>query len=837
MAVYELMKPALNNIDSAVFMLKYELNISEVAARLLVNRGITTPEEAREFLNPALSRLHDPYLLSGMDKAVERIKRAIASREKIIVYGDYDVDGVTSTSMLYLYFKSINADVDIYIPNRKDEGYGLHLDALQSLKEQGAGLIITVDCGISAIDEIYALKPYLDIIVTDHHNPGDIVPEAYAVINPKQPGQAYPFKDLAGVGVALKLIQAIGGTGEVEKYINLAAIGTIADVVPLTGENRILAAIGLKAINERPRPGIRALARALGYEDGTIDAGRISFGIAPCLNAPGRMSSFRKGFELLTADSLDEAIPAAEALAAENNARKEAENGIITSVFENIKHQVDPAREKVIVVCGEGWHPGVIGIAASRVVERYNRPCVLISVNDGVGTASCRSIKGFNIYEALKSCSDLLTRFGGHEQAAGLSLAAGNIDAFRKRICEYADENINEDLMLPRYFYDGPLRPEDITPDLHREIDMLAPFGFGNPVPKFLIRSASIESRRLLGKDDKHLKLALGLGQRSWDAIGFNLAALDNELQQGCEVDLLVSLKLNEWMGVSTTQFQIHSLDRSYRSQGDIEKLLEMFYDKLFNAFFAEFMYNGNVVTPEIPVTAGTGNDLVEIGIDDFCAMLRSCKFGVAVLVHTPGAARALLGGLLSHGILNDVVVRYNAPCIEDGAGRNIILLAPDTTVFPAENYHTIMVPGSEAGFAERIRRSSACVDRKHCIIKPDGMPPNDRPYHEDLDLTREQFEAFYKWLRAAKPGRNFWTGTCHLSASFKADTGHELNSFQLLLALQVFKELNFIALESGTQFIRVNCVKNPISRKLAESRMFAFHRAWLAGLIQTSNH
>ncbi|HOB19698.1 MAG TPA: single-stranded-DNA-specific exonuclease RecJ [Candidatus Atribacteria bacterium] len=834
MAVYELMSPALNNMDSTVLMLKYELAISEVAARLLVNRGITTPEEARLFLYPALSGLHDPYLLNGMDKAVERVKKAISSGEKIIVYGDYDVDGVTSTSMLYLYFRSINANSDIYIPNRKDEGYGLHLEALQALREQGAGLIITVDCGITAVDEINAMKPCLDIIVTDHHNPGETVPEAYAVINPKLPGQAYPFKDLAGVGVALKLVQALGGTAAVEEYIDLAAIGTIADVVPLTGEDRILAALGLKAVNERPRPGIKALTIALGYEDGIIDAGRVSFGIAPCLNAPGRMSSFRKGFELLTADNLDKAMPVAEALAAENNARKETENSILRSVFENIRHQTDPAREKVIVVCGEGWHPGVIGIAASRVVEQYNRPCVLISVNDGEGTASCRSIRGFNIYEALKSCRDLMTRFGGHEQAAGLSLPSANIDAFRKRICEYAEENINEDLLLPRHFYDGQLKPEDITPDLHREIEMLAPFGFGNPVPKFLIRSASVESRRLLGKDGKHLKLALGLGQRSWDAIGFNMAALDNELQLGCEVDLLASLKLNEWMGISTTQLQIHSLDRSYRSRRDLEKLLEMFYDKLFNAFFAEFMYNDNVVITE---TAGSSNTLEEISLDDFHALLESCKFGVAVLVHTPCAAQALLGYLLSHGALDKVAVRYNVPCIGDGAGRNTILLAPDMTAFPAENYHTVIVPDSETGFADRIRRFNACPDGKRFMIIADGMHLKASPYHMELELTREQFEVFYKWLRAAKPGRNYWTDTCHLSASFKADTGVELNSFQLLLALEVFKELNFIALESGTHYIRVNCVKNPKSRKLAESRIFAFHRAWLAGLIQMNNH
>ncbi|HZK35083.1 MAG TPA: single-stranded-DNA-specific exonuclease RecJ [Bacillota bacterium] len=828
MAKYELYEPALDNVDSAVMILKYELDISEVTARLLVNRGISLPNKAKVFLNPSIDQLHDPYMLNGMDRTVVRIRTAIENDEKIIVYGDYDVDGVTSVSMLHMYLRSQGARVDIYIPSRKDEGYGLHTHALSSLEREGAGLVITVDCGITAIEEVKSIQSKMDIIITDHHNPGEVLPAAYAIINPKLAGQEYPYKDLAGVGVAAKLIQALGGLRAINDYIDLVAIGTIADIVPLTGENRVLAALGLKAINENPRPGLKALITCLDLRDKLVDSGRVSFGIAPCLNAPGRMSTYRKGYELLVADRVEAAIPIARTLIDENESRKKTEAETLDSVLKCIVKQADIAHDKVLVVYGEGWHPGVIGIVASRVVERYNRPCIIISgkQDSDIGVASGRSIKDFDLFGSLDSCSDLFISFGGHEQAAGLSIQKDNIDEFRKRICVYADDHLDEEALLPRYFYDGELKSEDVSPELHREIDMLAPFGFGNPAPKFLIPTAFVESRRLIGKEENHLKLALAVGQRSWDAIGFNMADLDKELQPGCEVSLLASLKLNEWRGVSTSQLHFHSLQRNYRGIKDIDKLLSMFYQKHFNVFLTRFMYNDSRTLEK--------NDDYRVefaGLDmgDLFNQLKDSQFGLAILVNTPYAAKELLYQLMELGMYDTLAVRYNLPNNEDGAGRNTIILAPDLTRFPAENYHTIMVPDSECGLVDA--NLEIFNKKKGFKVLMGDYPGRDRSVTADLAIDREQLTILYRWLKAIVPKRNLWASTTKLSQSLKAHTGCELNSFQLLLALETFKELNFIILEAGDQYIRVNLVDNPKNRQLSESQILTFHKSWFTGL------
>jgi len=805
------------------------LGISEITAGLLVNRGITDLKSAKAFLNPDLNQLHDPFLLKDMDKAAARVRQAVLSGEKIVVYGDYDADGITSSAVLFLYLKSLGAEADVYIPSRQEEGYGLHIESLQTVLDQGASLVITVDCGISAVEEVRKFNRCMDIIITDHHTPGTELPEAYAVINPKIPGQGYPFKELAGVGVAAKLVQALGGLEAVQLYLDLISIGTIADIVPLTDENRVFAALGIKHINENPREGIYALLQALNREGKSVDAGMISYSIGPCLNAPGRMTTFRTGFDLLTSENIEQAIPLAKELVAQNELRKKTEFQILDSALDIIQKQVDLAYDRVIVVAGENWHPGVVGIVASRIVERYCRPAVVLSLNGGEATGSARSIQGFHIFEALLTCKDLLIRFGGHELAAGLSLHESNIDEFRKRICAYAEEVLPDEALVPRYFYDGTLKCDQITPNLLDEIEMLAPFGHGNPIPKFYLDSAVVESSRTVGREGNHIKLSLALGQRTWDAVGFGMSEAGKDLQQGCHVNLLASLKRNEWMGVSCTQFQIHNVKRIYHEPKDVDELLSAFYFKFFDVFFQYFMYNdydnslksAKTQVDEAPVL---------MTADDVLSALTDSLLGTAVFVNTYEHASELLKRMMEQDLLNRIPVQYHHPYSGNGLGRNTVILIPNYLKCPQQFYRFIITPEEERLFHSELNYCGTAGSRrrKRCsyVLKRAAEAVID---NKAYTLNRDQLGVIYKWLRKTIPGRNIWPDGRRLLDDLKEGSGYSWNGFQLRLALEVFKELDFISIETRDNYIRIYCNPNPASRQLSESRLMNFHGEWTA--------
>ncbi len=841
MSIYQLREPVLEDRSTAIMLLMMELGISEVTAGLLVNRGITGPEDARAFLNPSLEQLHDPFLLHDMDKAVERIKQAVVTGEKIVIYGDYDADGVTSSAVLSLYLRSLGADVDIYIPSRQDEGYGLHMESLQSIQQQGARLVITVDCGISALEEVGQFKQHMDIIITDHHTPGSELPKAYALINPKIPGQVYPFQEPAGVGVAAKLLQALGGLDGLRPYLDLIAIGTVADIVPLIDENRVFAALGIRCINEKPRPGIDALLQALNNEGKIVDANMISYSIGPCLNAPGRMTTFHAGYELLTATSLQQALPLAQESVEQNQLRKETESRILDSALEIMGQQVDLAYDRVIVIAGENWHPGVIGIVASRITERYNRPAIVLSLDGDEATGSARSIQGFHMYESLYSCRDLLIRFGGHKMAAGLTIHKSKIDEFRKKICAHAEQVLDEEVLIPRYFYDGQIRHEQITPSLLNEIDMLAPFGCGNPVPRFYLPSAVVESSRLIGKQSNHIKLALKLGQRSWDAVGFGMAEAGKDLQKGCHVSLLTSLNRNEWMGVSSTQLQIHNMKRIFRDPKDVAELLSTFYFKFFDVFFHYFMYNDNNILSTCPGSydlseAGTGTRSQDAGkqelltLDDIVECLTDSLMGRAVFVSTYELAAALLNRLLKENLLNLIPIQYHHPYSGNGLGCNTVILIPDYRSYPEQYYRSIITPlGEERLHSVRHDFGAGRRQRKHYRFVLDKETKAKGIDGTPFTLNREQLGIIYKWLRKIVPGRNIWPDGRQLLEGLREGSGFPWNGFQLRLALEIFKELDFISVESGNQCIRIYCNPSPKSRQLDESRLVNFHKKWIA--------
>lgn len=549
--------------EGCVSLLSEQLHISPILAQLLVHRGITSAECGRHFLYDSLEDSCDPFLMKGMDKAVQRICRAVEGKEKIIIYGDYDVDGITATSLLYLVLSDLGAVPAFYIPERQSEGYGLNRDAVQHLKEAHTAVLITVDCGISSYDIVDSFRHDMDIIVTDHHEPPADIPPAYAVLNPKQEGCAYPFKDLAGAGVAYKLCQALWLRLRREPlagYTEIAALGTIADLVPLTGENRIIVRHGLQRMKEGYNTGLQALLAVSALEADAISAGRIAFTAAPRLNAAGRISHAEKGVRLLLETDKLQAEHIAEELNELNKERQDIEHDIARQAVRQIEKE-KRSRDGVLIAYGQNWHAGVIGIAASRLVEAYYRPSLVISIHDGVGKGSCRSIAGFNMYDALQYADDLLIQYGGHPMAAGFSIQADRIEAFRRRLLEYAASHMSEDDYIPQLSIDGELRPEDITLDLIGELSQLEPYGMGNSRPVFSLQGCTVDEVRPIGRDKKHLRLVLRSGRHTrLSGVGWSMADACNEIMEGDSIDIAFQLERNDFNGVSSPQLVVQDL-------------------------------------------------------------------------------------------------------------------------------------------------------------------------------------------------------------------------------------------------------------------------------------
>ena len=543
-----------------------ELAVSPIIARLLCIRGLGDVDRARRFLSPSLSDLHDPFLLTDMAPAVERILGAVARKERIAIHGDYDVDGVTSTVILRRALELLGADVTHFIPERLRDGYGLQTPALDRLHADGVRLVISVDCGIRAADAArHATALGLDLIITDHHEPDVTLPPALAVINPKRHDCGYPDKNLAGVGVALKLVQAIGvKTGRAKwlpAFVKMAAIGTLADVVPLVGENRIIAKIGLGLLSTGPhKVGLRSLLDVCGLTGKEIDSYHIGFVLGPRVNAAGRMSTPDIAARLLLAsdeDMADEARGLAEQLNAENLRRQKEEADIVAEAKTMV--ETDPAigSRTVIVVAGEGWHRGVIGIVASKLVDAFHRPAIVLSRDDAIAHGSCRSIPSFNMLAALESCADLMTKFGGHKQAAGLTIESARIQVLRDRVNEFADGCLAPDDLRPRLWIDGALTFRSIGPQLASELAALAPFGAGNPRPVFRAGGVAIvDGPRVL--KERHLKMSFrqegrvirGIAWRAADREGFVAA-------HRSAIDLAFSLEQDTWNGERYLQLSI----------------------------------------------------------------------------------------------------------------------------------------------------------------------------------------------------------------------------------------------------------------------------------------
>ncbi len=549
----------------------------EIVAELLVQRGIASYEEAERFFRPKYEHLHDPYLMNDMDKAVERILVAIKGNEKILVYGDYDVDGTSAVALVFSYLEKFSSNIDFYIPDRYSEGYGVSIKGIDYAVDNDVKLIICLDCGIKAHEEIlYAKQKGVDFIVCDHHLPSDTLPEAWAVLDPKRVDSTYPYKELSGCGIGFKLVQAIQKEKnrpfeEILNYLDLVAISIAADVVPLTGENRVLAYYGLKVINKRPRVGIEAIlsysnikheANSKDYFSRKLIISDLVFLVGPRINAAGRMESGRKAVELLKSANREEVELIAKEIDENNKQRKDLDKQATEQAKEMLNASKDLASKKTTVVYGETWHKGVIGIVASRLIEQYYKPTIVFTKSNDLITGSARSVKDFDIYAAIESCSHLLTHFGGHKFAAGLSLPEKNLEEFKALFEKQVENSISDSQMVPEIEIDLEIELGNITPRLFRILKQFAPFGPENNIPIFCSkRLMDTGFARTVGS--KHLKLSAVSREKSsfpFDCIGFGLAEHQKEVSKGSMFDICYQIDENDFQGKTSLQLNLKDL-------------------------------------------------------------------------------------------------------------------------------------------------------------------------------------------------------------------------------------------------------------------------------------
>ncbi|MDH5368144.1 MAG: single-stranded-DNA-specific exonuclease RecJ [Cyclobacteriaceae bacterium] len=545
--------------------LSQSINVNSIIGNILLQRGVEDFDNAKSFFRPNIADLHDPFLMKDMDKAVDRINEAIFNEEKILVYGDYDVDGTTSVTMFFHFLKSIYQNVGYYIPDRYKEGYGVSKLGVEWAEENSFKLIISLDCGVKANEMIRLAKTKgIDFIVCDHHKTPDVLPEAIAVLDPKRPDCNYPFKELSGCGVGFKLMQAFvinNGVDEsvLDQYLDLLAVSIASDIVPIVGENRILCHFGLKTLNQSPRPGIKALIDLSGNKS-ELTISNIVFGIGPRINAAGRIAHATDAVKLLLSESIEEANQIGEGVNYRNETRREIDASITDEAIQMIESSNNMVASTTVLY-KEDWHKGVIGIVASRCIEKYYKPTVILTMSEGKATGSARSVRGFDVHEAISSCEDLLDQYGGHMYAAGLSMPINNVPAFQQRFEEVVSTSITEDLLIPKIEIDLPIQLDQITPSLVNILKQMEPFGPENMEPIFSIDNAFIKNRLTVLKE-KHIKAVVGQknNKAEFDMIGFNFAEYYESLAQGELFSLAFIIQENNFRGKKTLQLNVKDI-------------------------------------------------------------------------------------------------------------------------------------------------------------------------------------------------------------------------------------------------------------------------------------
>ncbi len=772
--------------------LSNKINISPEISQILNNRGINDEKDAEIFMNPSLEYLRDPFLMKDMKKATDRIKKAIENKERIYIYGDYDVDGVSSTSILYIYFKSIGFPVKYYIPNRLEEGYGINEEAIKKISDDGCDLIITVDCGITSVKEVELAKELgMDVIITDHHECQSDIPNAYAIVNPKQEECNYPFDMLCGCGVAFKMIQALTDKEEFKSsmfdYLEIVTLATICDIVPLIDENRIIVKNGLKLMKEGKNLGLRELIKVCGIETSKIGSSHIGYSVGPRINASGRLGYSYLGVQLFTTDFEDEAKEIANILESKNIERQMIESKMYKEAEDVIASDEKYKDDKVLVVAKEGWQHGIIGIVASKLTEKYYKPTILLTIEEGEATGSARSIKGFSIFDALVSCKDLMNKFGGHEQAAGLALNAENIEELRRRVNEIADYNLTKEDLIENIKVEYELEEKSATLELVDNLHKLEPFGLSNPSPRFIMRDLLLTNIYKMGKNKQHLKLICE-NEKSYECVGFNMAYLADNFQEGDKIDVLFQVDENNFNNERKVQFLLKDIRLSHPKLATSNNLSLKLFEKI-SPIDIDNLYNIHTVEDYLSINIDGDKN---INIFDYI------KEDTLIITNTlNGFYRAL-----SDISLTDLDYGINYNHIYEKNNKVQLIFSPNIDKIDLKRYNSIILYDFLYNKGEYSYLNQNILN-KEVIIK--YYSDEDKIYLkniiDNIVPSREEFINIYKQMLVSKELQLKLT---ELKTVFK------LLPLKIFIILKVFRELNLLNFE-------INYEENTIAIYLLE--------------------
>lgn len=789
--------------------------ISPLLQELLYNRGIRTNDQIRRFLNPSIESLYDPFALNDMKIAADRIRVAADRGEPICIYGDYDVDGICASSILFLYLTSIGANVTYYIPSRHQEGYGLNCAAVERLHKNGIKLLITVDNGISAIEEAKLCKKLnIELIVTDHHQCGAEIPECLAVVAHTRPDNSYPESILCGAGLALKLVQAIGGVARLEEFIPLAGLATVADVVPLTGENRVLTALALQALNRGEcNRGLRLLADKSGGAGRVFSERDLAFLIAPKLNAAGRLADACLGVKLFCSQDEAERRKIADCLCELNNRRQKEEQSILEEAEAAIAGD-NLAHKRAIVLYSPGWNTGVIGIAASKLAEKYHRPVLLFGGSGGMLVGSARSIEGVDLYQTLRLHARYFVRFGGHARAAGLTMHERELAGFINALNSYLTDSIPEEIFIPRRRYELDLKLDNVDRALIRELALLAPFGEGNPQPLLRAENVRLYSLRRIGANGEHLKARAADGVSSLDAVGFSMGERFNEILDMDRCGVLYYPQVNDWNGTSALQLQLKEI-RAEQPVCEQEYIKARAY-KFYDAFYRNLLYNDTCNKASI----------ISVAPPEALALcLKQSISGSLILCFTMDGAQRLLKKLRELGLDTRADVCFQqlrpSPC-----AYNAVVLAPVLDELEIWRYERILVYDCAM--------SKGIVGRLHELAPNARIFAGNRPQPQCADMVRalrlERDGMKLLYTAARRIGAEGVLRKSELTRRMARNTGY--TETQCAFALGVFEELSFLNVQQNGA---VTILRNAPFRPLIESKSYALAQA-LDGYLEEYN-
>ena len=743
-----------------------ELGVPDQLVTLLLDRGVDTREKIDKYLHPKMDDLYDPMLMQDMDKAVAVVRDAVAKGEEIVVFGDYDVDGVTATAILLTYLRKQGAKVGYYIPDRHGEGYGLNIAAVEQIASH-AKLLITVDCGITCPNEVArAIELGMRVIVTDHHQLGPELPVCSAVLNPLL--GSYPFRRLCGAGVAFKLVQALGGMEAIESLWELAALATIADIVPLLDENRVIVSFGLKAMASSQRPGLLALMESAGVDPKNVSASDVAFRMAPRINAGGRLALASRGVELLTTRRLDAAREIAAELDQDNTKRREIEMEIFQQADEKTRNEIDFLTERAIVVSGEGWNPGVIGLAASRLVEKYKWPTILLAQDGDVCVGSARSIPGVDIHQAMATCRDLFVRFGGHAQAAGLTIEKKNVAEFKRRLTEAILSQCEKEAFIPTEEYDLELELSDMTEELVSAFSSMQPTGFGNSAPVFCVRGVHTTDVRAIGKESAHLRMRLSSGSDMRNAIGFRMGDKVRSMPE--VIEAVVGLSINVWQDRRSVQCELRQIKPYMPAKAflsECQRRQEAIDTAMIRA----------LSLPRAADVQGVERMTLEQVKQVLAGELLTNYQGTLLCVHSLPALKMLN----IHLAILHAQLDYAMHELDDIRSFNTLVMAPDWEKLGCHPTAIVALDGF-LGNEERAAAKQKFPDAR--IIEITDMAFYQAGAAAKLLLSDEQLRGVYRVLRQ----REKMEYTMNMLA---VETG--VGESQVLLALNIFSELGLL--------------------------------------------